>query len=187
MYGATAAYTCTGTLAPFTGSGINFLLTNNSDPVNSLDYKYNYYHVPTGFEYVGIHKLFAHGFVLDVKPYTYNYDNSEKYTNVTPITEATTINGSSTYAPLDLPIHPCDVAVVKKGVTAIPCGVDKYNSYRKNGETSELDQASPYCPNRTTMPAPRRRPFWILSVPFGSCVCCHAASTARIATCREIR
>ncbi len=144
MYGATAAYSCTGTLAPFTGSGINFLLTNNSDPVNYLDYKYNYYHVPTDFEYVGIHKIFAHGFILDVKPYTYNYDNSEKYTNATPITEATTINGSTTYAPLDLPIKPCNVAVVKKGVTAIPCGVDKYNSYRKYGETSELDQVSKY-------------------------------------------
>jgi iron complex outermembrane receptor protein len=144
MYGPTAAYTCTGTLAPFAGSGISFLLTNNTDPVNYLDNQYNYYHVPTDFEYVGLHKVFAHGFLLDFKPYTYNYDNSEKYTNVTPITEATTINGSSTYAPLDLPIKPCDVAVVKKGVTAIPCGVDKYNSYRKYGETSELDQVSKY-------------------------------------------
>jgi iron complex outermembrane receptor protein len=144
MYGATSAYTCTGTLAPFANSGINFLLTNNSDPVNYLDYQYNYYHVPTDFEYVGIHKIFSHGFVLDVKPYTYNYDNSEKYTNATPITNETEINGSTTYAPLGLPIKPCDVAVTKKGVTAIPCGVDKYNSYRKYGETSELDQISKY-------------------------------------------
>jgi iron complex outermembrane receptor protein len=144
MYGATAAYTCTGTLGPYTGAGINFLLTNNSDPVNYLDYQYNYYHVPTDFEYVGIHKDLGHGITFDIKPYTYNYDNSEKYTNATPITEATTIVGSSTYAPLDLPIKPCNVAVTKKGVTALPCGVDKYNSYRKYGETSELDQVSKY-------------------------------------------
>jgi len=150
MYGAIATsspsttYTCTGSLAPFADSGINFLLTNNSDPVNYLDNKYNYYHVPTDFEYVGVHKLFSHGIVLDVKPYTYNYDNSEKYTNATPITEATSINGSTTYAPLGLAIKPCDVAVLKKGVLAIPCGVDKYNSYRKYGETSEVDQVSKY-------------------------------------------
>ena len=30
-----------------------------------------------------------------MKPYTYNYDNSEKYSNATPITESTTINGSN--------------------------------------------------------------------------------------------
>jgi iron complex outermembrane receptor protein len=32
--------------------------------------------------------------------------------------------------------------VTKKGITAIPCGVDKYNSYRKYGETSTLSQVS---------------------------------------------
>ncbi len=144
MYGPTAAYSCTGTLAPFAASGINYGLSSNSDPVNYNDYKYNFYHVPTDFEYVGIHKIFGHGFVLDTKPYTYNYDNTQKYTNATPITEATTINGSKTYGPLDLPIEPCDVPITKKGVTAIPCAVDKYNSYRKYGETSELDQVSKY-------------------------------------------
>jgi iron complex outermembrane receptor protein len=75
-----------------------------------------------------------------VKPYAYNYDNSEKYTNAAPITYATTINGSKTYN--GLPIAPCSVAPTKKGVTAIPCGVDKYNSYRKYGETSTLSQVS---------------------------------------------
>ncbi len=140
MYGATTAYTCTGTLAPFAGSGINFLLTDNSDPVNYLDYKYNSYHVPTDFEYVGLHADLGHSINLDVKPYTYNYDNAELYSNATPITEATTIDGSKTYN--GLKIAPCDVPVVKKGVTAIPCAVDKYNSYRKYGETSTLSQVS---------------------------------------------
>ena len=72
---------------PFAGSGINFLLTNNSDPLLYLDYQYNYYHVPTDFEYVGVHKEFGKGWLLDVKPYTYNYDNSEKYSNAVPITD----------------------------------------------------------------------------------------------------
>jgi len=140
MYGAASGYTCTGTLAPFAGSGLNFLLTDNSDPVNYLDNQYNSYHVPTDFEYVGVHSELGHNIVLDVKPYTYNYDNSEKYSNATPITEAQTINGSKSYN--GLPIQPCNVPVTKKGVTAIPCGVDKYNSYRKYGETSTLSQVS---------------------------------------------
>jgi iron complex outermembrane receptor protein len=141
MYGA-AGYTCTGALAPFAGAGLNFLLTDNSDPVNYLNNQYNYYHVPTDFEYVGLHSELGHNIVLEVKPYTYNYDNSERFSNATPITEATTINGSKTYN--GLPIAPCNVPVTKKGVTAIPCGVDKYNSYRKYGETSSISQISKF-------------------------------------------
>ena len=146
LFGAQSNYTCTGTLAPFAGSGINFYLTDNSDPYNYLGYQYNKYHVPTDFEYVGLHKEMGHGFNLDVKGFTYNYDNSEVYSNATPITEATTINGSKTYN--GLTIQPCNVAVTtsskKTGiaVTAIPCGVDKYNSYRKYGETASVSQVS---------------------------------------------
>ncbi|HEX7158341.1 MAG TPA: TonB-dependent receptor [Edaphobacter sp.] len=142
MYGATSAYSCTGTLAPFAGSGLNFYLTDNSDPYNFMDYQYNHYHIPTDFEYVGLRSELGHGFTLDIKPYTYNYDNAELYSNNTPMTEQSTINGSKTY--MGLNIQPCNVAVVKKGVTAIPCGVDKYNSYRKYGETSTLSQVSKF-------------------------------------------
>ena len=76
--------------------------------------------MPTDFEYVGVHKEFAHNIALDVKPYTYNYDNSEKYANATPITESTTINGSTTYN--GLTVLPCNVPVVKKGISSLPCG-----------------------------------------------------------------
>ncbi len=134
-------------LYPYTGYGINFLLTNNSDPLLYLDTKYNYYHVPTDFEYVDVHKTFGSSWVADLKPYTYNYDNSEIYSNVTTITEltaasfpATANSPAGTY--LGLPVAPCNVAVVKKGVTALPCGVDKYNSYRKYGETSLVTETS---------------------------------------------
>jgi iron complex outermembrane receptor protein len=141
MYGATSAYTCTGALAPFAGSGINFYLTDNSDPVSYLSYQYNQYHIPTDFEYVGLKSELGHGFLLDIKPYTYDYDNAELYANNTPITDNDALKGT-VYAPLGLTIAPCDIPVTKKGVTAIPCGVDKYNSYRKYGETSTLSQVS---------------------------------------------
>ena len=143
MYGASTAtngYTCTGANALFAGSGIRFYLTGNTDPYNPLDYIYNHYKVPTDFEYVSFHTELPHKISLDVKPYTYNYDNGELYTNIDPITDATTINGSKTY--LGLTIAPCNVAVVKKGVTALPCGVDKYNSYRKYGELTQVSQVS---------------------------------------------
>jgi iron complex outermembrane receptor protein len=131
---------CTGANSAFVGAGINFMMTNNSDPANWLDYQYNSYNVPTDFEYVGLKTEFGHGWYMEVKPYTYNYDNAELFTNATAITEATTVNGSKTYN--GVTVAPCNVQVVKKGVAAIPCAVDKYNSYRKYGETAVLTQTS---------------------------------------------
>ena len=148
MYGqpTNGSYTCvlagsTTGFQPFTGAGLNFLNANNSDPLLYLDYQYNYYHVPTDFEYVEVHSDLGKHFSLDIKPYTYNYDNSEKYTNAVPITDNPALAGT-TYAPLAAKVVLCTTPVVKKGVTAIPCGVDKYNSYRKYGETSQLTQTS---------------------------------------------
>ena len=137
---AGASYTCTGANSYFVGSGYNFMMVNNSDPNNWLDYQYNHYQVPTDFEYVGVKTEFAHGWYLDVKGYTYNYDNGELYSNATPIVDAATINGSNTY--LGVKIAPCNVQVTKKGVTALPCAVDKYNSYRKYGEVAQVSQTS---------------------------------------------
>ena len=135
MYGAGTGYTCTGSNAPYAGSGINFYLTNNSDPLLYLDYQYNYYHVPTDFEYVGAHSEWGKGWTFDFKPYTYNYDNSEKYSNAVPITDNAALVGT-TYAPLGVKITATCVNQAKG------CGVDKYNSYRTYGETSQLSQVS---------------------------------------------
>jgi iron complex outermembrane receptor protein len=138
MYGTGAGYTCTGSNAPFSGSGLNFLLTDNSDPLLYLNNQYNYYHVPTDFEYVGIHSELGKGFTLDIKPYTYNYDNSEKYSNAVPITDNAALIGT-TYVPLGVKIaNTCNMLVKNKYI----CGVDKYNSYRKYGETGVLTQVS---------------------------------------------
>jgi iron complex outermembrane receptor protein len=135
MFGAGTNYTCTGKTAPFAGSGLNFYLTNNADPELYLDYQYNYYHVPTDFEYVGVHSELGHGFIFDFKPYTYNYDNSEKYSNAVPITDNPALL-KTTYAPLGV--------TVTALCSAFGCGVDKYNSYRTYGETSQLSQVSKF-------------------------------------------
>jgi len=166
LYGvsATGAYSCTNAdtangLNPYTGAGIKFLLTNNSDPTSWFDYQYNHYQVPTDFEYVGIKTEFGKGWYLEGKGYTYNYDNGELYSNATPITEVTQAaavanpslvpgtfivgTGSKAVAYYDgVVIAPCNVGVTKKGITALPCGIDKYNSYRKYGETLLVTQTS---------------------------------------------
>jgi len=165
----TGAYSCAATatinkvaynttangLLPYTGAGIKFMMVNNSDPTNWLDYKYNHYQVPTDFEYIGLKTEFGKGWYLEVKPYTYNYDNGELFTNAAPITEVTqaagianpslvpgsVVVGSGASAQLyynGALVQPCNVQVKGK----LPCAVDKYNSYRKYGETSVLTQTS---------------------------------------------
>jgi iron complex outermembrane receptor protein len=144
-YSCALANTATG-LYPYTGYGINFLLTNNSDPLLYLDTQYNFYHVPTDFEYVGVHKELGKSMVFEAKGYTYNYDNSEKYSNAVPITDNTALIGT-VYKPLGVTISLstlCNQISTKKGVSALPCGVDKYNSYRKYGETSQFTQTSKF-------------------------------------------
>ncbi len=149
-------------ILPYTGAGFNFMMVNNSDPANWLAYQYNHYHVPTDFEYVGLKTEFGRGWYMEVKPYTLNYDNAELFTNATAITEVTQAAGvanpslvpGSVVAPNSsgvptlyyggAAVAPCNVQVVKKGVSAEPCAVDKYNSYRKYGETSVLTQTSKF-------------------------------------------
>jgi iron complex outermembrane receptor protein len=165
-------------ILPYTGYGYNFEMVNNSDPTNWLDFQYNHYQVPTDFEYVGVKTEYAHGWYLDVKGYTYNYDNGELYTNAQPITEVTQaagvanpslVPGSYLVAPAGATptLYYNGVALTAGGCSGItkgktssstglavysePCAVDKYNSYRKYGETSVLTQTSQLGVFRTGM------------------------------------
>jgi iron complex outermembrane receptor protein len=136
-------------------------MVNNSDPANWLDYQYNHYQVPTDFEYVGVKSDIGKGWYIDFKGYTYNYDNGELFTNAQPITEVTQaaglanpsllpgsiVAGTGSSAVLyynGVAVAPCNVQVVKKGIAALPCAVDKYNSYRKYGETATVSQTSKF-------------------------------------------
>jgi len=154
-------------MLPYTGYGYKFMMVNNSDPANWLDYQYNHYHVPTDFEYVSLKSDLGRGWYMEVKPYTYNYDNGELYTNATAITDVTQAAGvanpsllpGSLVAPNSkgvstlyyngTAVAPCNVIAQGKtsattGLTiwSGPCAVDKYNSYRKYGETAVVTQTS---------------------------------------------
>lgn len=164
LYGASAtgAYSCANPdtanlLNPYTGAGYKFLLVNNSDPTSWFAQQYNTYQVYTDFEYVGLKKEFGNGWYLDLKGYTLDYDNGELYSNTKPITEVTqaaaaanpslvpgtTILGGKAYYD-GVAIAPCNVPTVKTSggitTTILPCGINKYNSYRKYGETFLLSK-----------------------------------------------
>ncbi|WP_419805369.1 TonB-dependent receptor [Terriglobus sp.] len=110
--------------------GYNYLLNNN--PTSASYYRYNFYVVPTDFEYVGYKTDLGHGWYLDTKPYTYSYNNHQNYTN----TQTGTINAAA-----------CSVQF--KGIYA--CGTDKLNSYRKYGEVTTASQVSRFGIFRTGM------------------------------------
>ena len=63
----------------FLANGYNYLLNNN--PGSAEFYRYNFYHVPTDFEYVGFRTDLGRGWYLDTKPYTYSYNNHQNYAN----------------------------------------------------------------------------------------------------------
>jgi len=113
--------------------GNNFLLTNNSDPGNYTDYQYNFYKVPTDFEYIGVKTTPATNWLIDGKAYTYDYYNGQHYASAPSNTTGCTGISPCLAEPY------CETIVVKKGVGAIPCGVDKLNSYRKAGGTLNVN------------------------------------------------
>lgn len=110
--------------------GYNYLLNNN--PGSAEFYRFNVYHLPTDFEYIGFRTDLGHGWYLDTKPYTYSYNNHQNYANIQ--------GGTITAA--------CDTEVaIKPGAnstvsTQFACGTDKLNSYRKYGEVTSFSQLS---------------------------------------------
>jgi iron complex outermembrane receptor protein len=63
--------------------GDNFLMSG--DPTNPLYYGYNFYHVPTDFEYGGVRADLGHGWTFDDKVYTYAYHNQQNFNSTTAI------------------------------------------------------------------------------------------------------
>lgn len=129
--------------------GWNYMMQNN-DPTSAFYQAYNLNTIPTDFEYVGVHSMLNHGWLVDVKPYTYSYNNAQYYPNDSPNDTtglATGPNGSSGW------ITQANCAPPPAGnVTGkLPCAIDKLNSYRKYGETSTVSQTSKYGIFRTGM------------------------------------
>jgi iron complex outermembrane receptor protein len=96
--------------------GDNYLLSG--DPSQPNYYGYNFYHVQTDFEYVGIASDLGHGWKVDNKAYTYRYWNKQNYNN--PSIQA---NGFFLPGP--------------QSITA-NSAVDKLNGYRKVGEITTI-------------------------------------------------
>jgi iron complex outermembrane recepter protein len=75
--------------------GDNYLLNNN--PNDPLYYKFNFYQIPTDFEYVGLNSELGHGWRLDEKAYSNRYYNHQQYNNGTSITTTSATDKLNSY------------------------------------------------------------------------------------------
>ena len=75
--------------------GDNFLMTD--DPTSPLYYKFNFYSIPTDFEYFGVRTLLGKGWSIDNKTYTMRYNNKQNYNGVTSITATSATDKLNSY------------------------------------------------------------------------------------------
>jgi iron complex outermembrane receptor protein len=75
--------------------GDNFLMTN--DPASPLYYGYNFYHVPTDFEYFGARGDLGHGWTYDDKVYTYRYYNHQQFNGLTTVNATSATDKLNSY------------------------------------------------------------------------------------------
>ena len=75
--------------------GNNYLLNNT--PTDPLYYKFNFYQIPTDFEYVGIKSELGRGWSFDNKVYSNRYYNHQQYNNGTSITTTSATDKLNSY------------------------------------------------------------------------------------------
>lgn len=75
--------------------GDNFLMTN--DPASPLYHGYNFYSIPTSFEYVGVRANLGHGWSLDNKTYGMAYHNKQNYNSTTSISATSATDKLNSY------------------------------------------------------------------------------------------
>lgn len=75
--------------------GDNFLMKD--DPTSPLYYKFNFYHVPTNFQYVGVRANLGHGWSIDNKTYGMRYHNKQNYNSTTAISATSATDKLNAY------------------------------------------------------------------------------------------
>jgi iron complex outermembrane receptor protein len=109
--------------------GDNFL--NSGDPTSPLYYKFNFYHVPTNFEYVGIRSDLGHGWSIDNKIYTMSYHNKQNFNGLTSITATSGTDKLNSYWKVGnlLPLsHVSDRGVFRVGLWTEFASTDRYQT-----------------------------------------------------------
>jgi iron complex outermembrane recepter protein len=109
--------------------GDNFLMTN--DPASPLYYLYNFYSIPTDFEYFGVRTLLGNGWSIDNKTYTMRYYNKQNYNGVTTISATSATDKLNSYRKYgnNLPItYVSNAGVFRTGLWSEYASTDRYQT-----------------------------------------------------------
>ncbi len=109
--------------------GDNFLLT--SDPTSPLYFGYNFYHIPTDFEYVGIKSELGHGWTIDDKVYTLRYYNKQNYNSTTAISATSATDKLNSYRKVGnlVPLtHISSAGIFRTGLWSEVAFTDRYQT-----------------------------------------------------------
>jgi iron complex outermembrane recepter protein len=109
--------------------GNNFLMTD--DPTSPLYYKFNFYHIPTHFEYVGLKANLGHGWAIDNKTYTMRYYNKQNYNSPTAISATSATDKLNSYWKVGniIPItHVSERGVFRTGLWSEHASTDRFQT-----------------------------------------------------------
>ena len=109
--------------------GDNFLMTD--DPTSPVYYKFNFYHIPTDFEYVGFRTLLSRGWSIDNKTYTMRYYNKQNYNGVTTISATSATDKLNSYRKYgnNVPVtYVSDRGIFRTGLWSEYASTDRYQT-----------------------------------------------------------
>jgi iron complex outermembrane receptor protein len=109
--------------------GDNYLLTN--DPTSALYYKFDFYRVPTNFEYVGVRSVLGNGWTIDNKTYTMRYHNQQNFNSTTTVSTTSATDKLNSYWKVGnmLPVsHVSDVGIFRTGLWSEYASTDRHQT-----------------------------------------------------------
>src|SRR5262252_5130051 len=109
--------------------GDNFLMSGDSS--SPLYYKFNFYSIPTHFEYLGVKTTLGGGWTIDDKVYTMRYYNKQNYNGVTTISTTSATDKLNSYWKVgnNLPVSKVmSTGVFRAGLWTEYAATDRYQA-----------------------------------------------------------
>ena len=109
--------------------GNNYLLSGNAADANY--YGYNFYHVPTDFEYVDVTSNLGNGWSIDDKVYTYKYYNQQNFNGTTAISATSGTDKLNSYRKVGnlMPVsHASRLGIFRTGLWSEYAWTDRFQT-----------------------------------------------------------